>query len=210
MSCEVPESRVHEGLYKMGPAYSLNNETDIMWEIFHYGPVQGNRKATWFKYSIASRLKCFSFSNYAATMWVYPDFFVYRSGIYRRSTHGDQTAKGFHSVRIVGWGEERFGYQRTKYWVSDCWALTTQRSIFILIYVRRSPLIHGAHGGAIKATSRSCAATTSAASRATSSHPSPTSTMAKLTADKWNALDDESAENHKLIKCSTWYLRGSM
>lgn len=25
----------------MGPAYSLNNETDIMWEIFHYGPVQG-------------------------------------------------------------------------------------------------------------------------------------------------------------------------
>lgn len=28
-------------LYKMGPAYSLNNETDIMWEIYHYGPVQG-------------------------------------------------------------------------------------------------------------------------------------------------------------------------
>lgn len=25
----------------MGPAYSLNNETDIMLEIFHYGPVQG-------------------------------------------------------------------------------------------------------------------------------------------------------------------------
>lgn len=30
-----------DALYKMGPAYSLNNETDIMWEIFHYGPVQG-------------------------------------------------------------------------------------------------------------------------------------------------------------------------
>lgn len=27
--------------YKMGPAYSLNNETDIMWEIKNYGPVQG-------------------------------------------------------------------------------------------------------------------------------------------------------------------------
>lgn len=41
MNCDVPENRVHEGLFKMGPAYSLNNETDIMWEIFHYGPVQG-------------------------------------------------------------------------------------------------------------------------------------------------------------------------
>jgi hypothetical protein len=27
--------------YKMGPAYSLRNETDIKYEIFHYGPVQG-------------------------------------------------------------------------------------------------------------------------------------------------------------------------
>ena len=50
-------------------------------------------------------------------MWVYPDFFTYRSGIYRRSSHGSEGAKGFHSVRIVGWGEERFGYQTTKYWV---------------------------------------------------------------------------------------------
>lgn len=32
-----------DSLYKMGPAYSLNNETDIMWEIFYYGPVQGER-----------------------------------------------------------------------------------------------------------------------------------------------------------------------
>ena len=42
MQCEVPENRQTEALYKTGPAYSLNNETDIMWEIFHYGPVQGN------------------------------------------------------------------------------------------------------------------------------------------------------------------------
>ena len=43
MQCAVPDNR-HDGLYKMGPAYSLNNETDIMWEILHYGPVQGNEK----------------------------------------------------------------------------------------------------------------------------------------------------------------------
>ncbi|CRL06874.1 CLUMA_CG019566, isoform A [Clunio marinus] len=92
LMCSIPEERAHDGFYKMGPAYSLNNETDIMWEIFHYGPVQ-------------------------ATMWVYPDFFNYRSGIYRRSNHGEN-AKGFHSVRLVGWGEERFGWQTTKYWVA--------------------------------------------------------------------------------------------
>lgn len=41
MGCSIPESRPHEGLYKMGPAYSLNNATDIMTEIYYYGPVQG-------------------------------------------------------------------------------------------------------------------------------------------------------------------------
>lgn len=25
---------------------------------------------------------------------------------------------GFHSVRLIGWGEERTGYEITKYWVS--------------------------------------------------------------------------------------------
>lgn len=45
MQCNVPDDR-HDGLYKMGPAYSLNNETDIRFEIFHYGPVQGEQKFT--------------------------------------------------------------------------------------------------------------------------------------------------------------------
>ncbi|KAG5678378.1 hypothetical protein PVAND_008058 [Polypedilum vanderplanki] len=92
MQCNLPSTQ-RESLYKMGPAYSLNNETDIMWEIFHYGPVQ-------------------------ATMWVYPDLFTYRSGIYRKSSFGDQHAKGFHSVRLVGWGEESNGFQRAKYWIA--------------------------------------------------------------------------------------------
>jgi Papain family cysteine protease len=51
-------------------------------------------------------------------MWVYPDFFTYRDGIYRHSRYGNQQVKGFHSVRLVGWGEEDDGYQKTKYWVS--------------------------------------------------------------------------------------------
>jgi len=41
LGCKLRENTVQDGLYKMGPAYSLNNETDIMWEIYHYGPVQG-------------------------------------------------------------------------------------------------------------------------------------------------------------------------
>ena len=31
-------------IYKMGPAYALNKESDIMWEILHHGPVQGMNK----------------------------------------------------------------------------------------------------------------------------------------------------------------------
>lgn len=43
LQCALPDNR-HDGFYKMGPAYSLNNETDIMFEIFHYGPVQGDAR----------------------------------------------------------------------------------------------------------------------------------------------------------------------
>lgn len=43
LQCALPDDR-HDGFYKMGPAYSLNNETDIMFEIFHYGPVQGDAR----------------------------------------------------------------------------------------------------------------------------------------------------------------------
>lgn len=45
MKCSIPDNRQTDSLFKMGPGYSLNNETDIMWEIFHYGPVQGQRKS---------------------------------------------------------------------------------------------------------------------------------------------------------------------
>lgn len=89
LGCERPTKVPRTDLYKMGPAYALNNETDIMKEIQTSGPVQ-------------------------ATMRVYRDFFTYGEGIYKHSaaSRGDPT--GFHSVKLVGWGEER----GTKYWVS--------------------------------------------------------------------------------------------
>jgi C1A family cysteine protease len=53
-----------------------------------------------------------------ATMWVYPDFFVYNKGIYRKSQFIDESAKGFHSVRLIGWGEESFNGRAEKYWIA--------------------------------------------------------------------------------------------
>lgn len=55
-----------------------------------------------------------------ATMRVYRDFFAYSGGIYRHSAASrNSESSGFHSVRLLGWGEERTGYEITKYWVSS-------------------------------------------------------------------------------------------
>ncbi|KPJ00735.1 Tubulointerstitial nephritis antigen [Papilio xuthus] len=74
--------------YKLGPPAKLSHEKDIMYDIMESGPVQ-------------------------AVMTVYQDFFHYRDGVYRRSYHGNNELKGFHSVRIIGWGEDR----GDRYWV---------------------------------------------------------------------------------------------
>ncbi|CAH2097853.1 unnamed protein product [Euphydryas editha] len=51
-------------------------------------------------------------------MEVYQDFFHYRDGVYRRTPYGNTQMKGYHSVRVVGWGEER----GDKYWiVANSW-----------------------------------------------------------------------------------------
>lgn len=39
--CKLPTKVRRNQLYRVGPAYSLNNETDIMIEIMESGPVQG-------------------------------------------------------------------------------------------------------------------------------------------------------------------------
>ncbi|KAL9918519.1 secreted Wg-interacting molecule [Glossina fuscipes fuscipes] len=77
-------------LYTVGPAYSLNNETDIMAEIFMSGPVQ-------------------------ATLTVHRDFFSYSGGVYRHTAASRGSPVGFHSVKLIGWGEEHDG---NKYWIA--------------------------------------------------------------------------------------------
>lgn len=55
-----------------------------------------------------------------ATMKVYQDFFAYKSGVYKKSGLEKTEAFGYHSVRIIGWGEEPDIYgQPVKYWVSE-------------------------------------------------------------------------------------------
>ncbi|XP_034187639.1 tubulointerstitial nephritis antigen-like [Osmia lignaria lignaria] len=93
--CAPPKNPLRTELYKVGPAYRLANETDIMEEILTSGPVQ-------------------------ATMRVYQDFFSYESGVYKHSTTSELYESGYHSVRIIGWGEEPSMYPPDpplKYWL---------------------------------------------------------------------------------------------
>lgn len=90
--CRIPVKQ-RTSRYKVAPPGKLNNERDIMYDMMDSGPVQ-------------------------AVMEVYQDFFHYRDGIYRRTPYGNTQMKGYHSVRIVGWGEER----GDKYWiVANSW-----------------------------------------------------------------------------------------
>ncbi|CAB3246535.1 unnamed protein product [Arctia plantaginis] len=82
----VPERRER---YKIGPPIRLDRERDVMYDIFNSGPIQ-------------------------AYMEVYQDFFHYKTGIYRHSKYGNQIMKGYHTVRLVGWGEE----DNQKYWIA--------------------------------------------------------------------------------------------
>ncbi|KAK4885881.1 hypothetical protein RN001_002152 [Aquatica leii] len=96
--CTPPFNVGRKEKYKVGPAYRLGNETDIMFEIMESGPVQ-------------------------ATIKVYHDFFSYRRGIYKHTNFSPEDRTGYHSVRIVGWGEETDYYgQVQKYWkVANSW-----------------------------------------------------------------------------------------
>lgn len=67
-------------------------------------------------------------------MRVYRDFFSYRHGIYKHSAASRAEASGFHSVRLVGWGEEFTGYSLTKYWVSSDLSSTPLSDRFHLLF----------------------------------------------------------------------------
>ncbi|VDM99317.1 unnamed protein product, partial [Thelazia callipaeda] len=83
-------SRVH----RMTPSYRVSSrEEDIMSEILTNGPVQ-------------------------ATFLVHSDFFMYSAGIYKHLTTSEDEPRGYHSVRLLGWGEDHTTGKRVKYWIA--------------------------------------------------------------------------------------------
>ncbi|KAF0298867.1 putative peptidase C1-like protein F26E4.3 [Amphibalanus amphitrite] len=83
----------------MQPPYRIaSEEQDIMHELYHSGPVQ-------------------------AIMQVHEDFFAYRTGVYRVTGLRSSSRTAYHSVRILGWGEETGDRgQQVKYWiVANSW-----------------------------------------------------------------------------------------
>ncbi|KAG8187313.1 hypothetical protein JTE90_011683 [Oedothorax gibbosus] len=93
-------SGTEDELYFSTPPYRVGpKEEEIMREIYFNGPVQ-------------------------ATFKVNSDFFVYKSGIYH---HIESLTAGlpqpyrqqdWHSVRIIGWGEDTVDGKRLKYWLA--------------------------------------------------------------------------------------------
>jgi len=50
-------------------------------------------------------------------MKVSKEFFMYESGVYKCSKLDLGSKTGYHTVRIVGWGEEQQNGKKVKYWV---------------------------------------------------------------------------------------------
>ncbi|ELK00195.1 Tubulointerstitial nephritis antigen [Pteropus alecto] len=91
-------------IYQCSPPYRVSsNETEIMKEIIHNGPVQ-------------------------AIMQVHEDFFHYKSGIYRHVTSTNEKSEKYqklqtHAVKLTGWGTLRGAQGRKeKFWiVANSW-----------------------------------------------------------------------------------------
>jgi hypothetical protein len=96
-------SRSNGEHYNFGPAYRVRNEDrSIKYEIHFRGPVQ-------------------------ATLRITPDFFLYRSGVYRcgGSSYDRQNPRyanlaAYHSVRLLGWGTSinPLTQQQESYWIA--------------------------------------------------------------------------------------------
>lgn len=117
--CRAPANPLRKELYKVGPAYRLGNETDIMREILTSGPVQGEY-LIFYRIFVTYPIRNSYNVNVSATMKVYQDFFSYESGIYMHTPIAELYESGYHSVRIIGWGEDisTDSGLPIKYWVN--------------------------------------------------------------------------------------------
>ncbi|XP_029342962.1 uncharacterized peptidase C1-like protein F26E4.3 isoform X2 [Acyrthosiphon pisum] len=94
-----PRSAKTSPLRRVGLMYRVATEEGIMYEIMNWGSVQ-------------------------AMMKVSKEFFMYESGVYKCSKLDLGSKTGYHTVRIVGWGEEQQNGRTVKYWiVSNSWGL---------------------------------------------------------------------------------------
>lgn len=70
-----------------------------------------------------AHVTCFNdyilFVMFKAMMKVSKDFFMYESGVYKCSKLDLGSKTGYHTVRIVGWGEEHQNGKTVKYWVGS-------------------------------------------------------------------------------------------
>ncbi|MFH4974237.1 hypothetical protein AB6A40_000946 [Gnathostoma spinigerum] len=91
-----PSQHHDNAVYRMTPPYRVSSrEEDIMSEVMTNGPVQ-------------------------ATFLVHEDFFMYSGGVYNhiQDVGPSYTAQGYHSVRILGWGEDESTGRSIKYWLA--------------------------------------------------------------------------------------------
>lgn len=89
-----PSGHPNSQVYRMTPSYRVSSkEQDIMSEIMTNGPVQ-------------------------ATFLVHEDFFMYSSGVYKHLPKSRNTTQGYHSVRLIGWGEDYTTGRLIKFWIA--------------------------------------------------------------------------------------------
>jgi hypothetical protein len=104
-------------LYKTGPAYRIkSDENDIKYEILTSGPVQGTQYNK--KKCECTGSNSFVRNVLSAVMSVSGDFFSYQTGVYQKPSLQPTQRVGYHSVRIIGWGEQFLQGRLVKYWVS--------------------------------------------------------------------------------------------
>ncbi|CAG9531052.1 unnamed protein product [Cercopithifilaria johnstoni] len=91
---ECPSGYHDSRMYRTTPSYRVSSrEKDIMSEILANGPVQ-------------------------ATFLVHGDFFMYSAGVYKHLPTNEDEPEGYHSVRLLGWGEDYSTGLPVKYWIA--------------------------------------------------------------------------------------------